>query len=113
VNIPDISAVLPNVLLLAVIIGVVQWLKSTGRLSAADAPGAAAVVGVVLSLLLGVADGLAAGQVQPEKLIYDLVLGAALGFGSTAIYAVSSKIGGASASQAFALRRARQPAIHD
>lgn len=99
VPIPEISAVFPNVLIMFIIVGVVQWLSSTGRLSKADAPGASAVAGLVLGVLLGVASS----HVFPA-LIYDALWGLCLGLAATALYAIAAKVGGASASDAFASR---------
>lgn len=99
VPIPEISAVFPNVLIMFIVVGVVQWLASTGRLSKADAPGASAVVGFVLGLLLG----LASSHGFPA-LIYDALWGLCLGLAATGVYAGLAKVGGASASSAFAAR---------
>lgn len=90
---PDISTVIPNVLLLLIVAGFVQWLKSTGRITSADAPGASAICGLVLGVLLGLAGGHG-----PRQLVYDGIFGLALGFGATGTYAVASKIGGGSGS---------------
>lgn len=99
VPIPEISAVFPNVLIMFIIVGVVQWLSSTGRLSKADAPGASAVAGLILGVLLGIAS-----QHGFPALVYDGLWGLCLGLAATALYAVASKVGGASASSAFAAR---------
>jgi hypothetical protein len=99
VPIPEISAVFPNVLVMFIIVGIVQWLSSTGRLSKADAPGASAVAGLVLGILLGVAS-----RHDPLQIVYDALWGICLGLAATALYALASKVGGASASSAFAAR---------
>lgn len=98
-TIPEISVIVPNVVLLFVIVGTVQWLKSTGRIAAADAPGASAICGLVLGLLLGIAD-----QHGPRALIYDGIFGLALGLGATGVFAMAAKVGGSSSSDAFAPR---------
>lgn len=98
--VPEISPVFSNVLVIFAIAGFVQWAKSTGKISSADAPGAAMAAGVVLGLLIG----LAAGHGAPT-LIYDALFGLVLGLVATGGYAVAAKVGGASASGAFAFRR--------
>lgn len=101
--IPDISTIVPNAVLLFIIVGVVQFLKSTGRIASADAPGASAVSGLVLGILLGIAGGH-----DLRQLIYDAIFGLALGLGATGGFAIAAKIGGSTTSGAFAARVSRR-----
>lgn len=101
-QIPELSPLVSNAILLLVIAGSVQLAKYW--MAPEKAPIVAPVIGLVIGVLLGVA-----GSHAPQALIVDGIVGLGLGFGSSGIYAIAGKVGGVSGSSTLeAARLARR-----
>lgn len=90
-QIPELSPLVSNVILLLVISGAVQLAKTW--MAPEHAPIVAPIIGLVLGVLLGVA-----GSHAAQSLIVDGVVGLALGFGASGVYVIAGKVGGTSGS---------------